>query len=206
MRTVLENFEIQRGRIILFSKGCSSPLLAPLCATVVTAPAQAAVLHIVGVGSRPFSRRCCPRTAPVGRAALPCTGAAPTGGRSCQWPPLQAAALAAGLPLAALQRAAATCGLATGAAYARRHRPCKRQLYPRAVALVDGCPYKGVLAMVAAPLHGVLAAAGCPLQPAWSWVAGPAWGLAVTGRPSSLLFLLRTRRTILRDLISSHVV
>ncbi|RWW07506.1 hypothetical protein GW17_00029112 [Ensete ventricosum] len=42
---------LHRGRIILFSKGCPSPLLAPLYAAVVIAPAQAAGL---AVGGRPL--------------------------------------------------------------------------------------------------------------------------------------------------------
>ncbi|RWV91225.1 hypothetical protein BHE74_00003428 [Ensete ventricosum] len=48
MRIVLENFKIQRGRIILFSKGCPSPLFAPLCAAAAFAPAQAAGLAACG--------------------------------------------------------------------------------------------------------------------------------------------------------------
>ncbi|RWW71092.1 hypothetical protein BHE74_00021180 [Ensete ventricosum] len=114
------------GKIILFSKGCPSPLLAPLCAVAVATPAQAAVVHAVGVGNRPFGKRCCPRAAPRGRVAPPCAGTAPASGRSCQRSPLQEAALAVGLPLGALQRAATTCSLAAGAAYARRRRPYKR--------------------------------------------------------------------------------
>ncbi|RRT32393.1 hypothetical protein B296_00034247 [Ensete ventricosum] len=44
MKTVLKIFEIRRGRIILFSKGCPSPLFAPLCTVVTAAPTQAAWL------------------------------------------------------------------------------------------------------------------------------------------------------------------
>ncbi|RZS18896.1 hypothetical protein BHM03_00051220 [Ensete ventricosum] len=95
------------------------------------------------------------------------------GGRCClarvlplqERPPLQATALAAGLPLAALQRAATPCGLAAGTAYAHRRHPCRRQRCPRAAAHAGDCPCKGL----------------------WPWVAGPAWGLAMAGRPSSLL-------------------
>ncbi|RZS10506.1 hypothetical protein BHM03_00041739, partial [Ensete ventricosum] len=59
-------------------------------------------------------------------------------------PPLQATALASGLPLAASQQATVPCGLAVGAAYARRRRPYKRQLCPRAATHAGGYPYKGL--------------------------------------------------------------
>ncbi|RZS03142.1 hypothetical protein BHM03_00033284 [Ensete ventricosum] len=154
--------------IVLFSKGYPSPLLAPLCAAATVAPAQAAVLHAVSMGSCPFGRRCCPRAAPYGQAMPPCAGAAPAGDRSCQRPPLQAATLGAGLPFAALQWAAATCSLAAGTAYARKRLPC-----PRATAPAVGCPYKGVWSWPVAPLQGALAATGCPLQLAKPWVAAP---------------------------------
>ncbi|RZR89026.1 hypothetical protein BHM03_00016693 [Ensete ventricosum] len=45
---------------------------------------------------------------------LPSGGTSRAGGRSSQRPPLQAAALVAGLPLAALQWAAAPCGRVMG--------------------------------------------------------------------------------------------
>ncbi|RWV85115.1 hypothetical protein GW17_00053118 [Ensete ventricosum] len=73
-----------------------------------------------------------------------------------------APALAARLPLAALQRAAATCGLATGVAYARRRRPCKRQPCPRVAVPVGGCPCKGVLAVAGRPLTGGLGRSRLP--------------------------------------------
>ncbi|RWW09267.1 hypothetical protein BHE74_00023485, partial [Ensete ventricosum] len=76
---------------------------------------------------------------PLRQALLPSGGTSRVGGRSCQRPTLQAADLAEGLPLAALQRAAATCSLATG-----------------------GCPWRssrGQQALVAWPL----AAAPCEL-------------------------------------------
>ncbi|RWW44003.1 hypothetical protein BHE74_00050273 [Ensete ventricosum] len=57
--------------------------------------------------------------------ALPLLALAPASGRSWR-SPLQAAALAEGQPLVAMQRAAAPCGLATGAAYARRRCPFRR--------------------------------------------------------------------------------
>ncbi|RZS00074.1 hypothetical protein BHM03_00029713 [Ensete ventricosum] len=65
--------------------------------------------------SIPCGRRCYLRAAP--RA-----GAAPADGRSCLRSPMQAAAQAAGLPLVALQRAAATCGLAAGGCPLRSRR------------------------------------------------------------------------------------
>ncbi|RRT66959.1 hypothetical protein B296_00006156 [Ensete ventricosum] len=64
-----------------------------------------------------------------------------------EWPPLQAVALATGLPLAASQRAVAPYGLVVGAAYASRHQPC-----PWATAHVGDCPCKGPWP-----------------QPAWLW-------------------------------------
>ncbi|RWW43112.1 hypothetical protein BHE74_00051260, partial [Ensete ventricosum] len=91
--------------------------------------------------------------------------------------------------------AAATYDLAAGAAYAHRRQPC-----PRATVPAGGCPYKGGFGHgrppryrgpwpqaaapcgQVAPARGIwswLAAAGCPLQPAWLWVVGPAWGLAM---------------------------
>ncbi|RZR93432.1 hypothetical protein BHM03_00021939 [Ensete ventricosum] len=70
--------------------------------------------------------------------------------------PLQATALAAG--------DSAPCGLAMGAAYARRRRPYRRQPCPRAAAHTGGCPCKGLWPVT--PLQGALDAAGCPLHPA----------------------------------------
>ncbi|RRT45727.1 hypothetical protein B296_00019482 [Ensete ventricosum] len=80
--------------------------------------------------------------APSGRAASPSVVAAPAGGRSCQLSPLQAVALAMGLPLAASQWTIAPCGLAAGVVYARRCRPYKRQPCPRAVAPAGDCPLR----------------------------------------------------------------
>ncbi|RRT39181.1 hypothetical protein B296_00053378 [Ensete ventricosum] len=60
------------------------------------------------MGSRPCGKRCCPQAAPHGRAATPCAGTALAGSRSYQQLPLQAAALAIGLPLVASQRALPT--------------------------------------------------------------------------------------------------
>ncbi|RZS24419.1 hypothetical protein BHM03_00057483 [Ensete ventricosum] len=99
------------------------------------------------------------------RAALP-VGVAPAG----------AAALAGDSP----GHGAAPYGLASGAAYARRHQPC-----PWAGTHAGGCPCKGLWPWPVAPLQGALAAAGCPLQPTWPWVADPAWELAVASHPSS---------------------
>ncbi|RWV92622.1 hypothetical protein GW17_00044981 [Ensete ventricosum] len=88
----------------------------------------------------------------------PYAGAAPASGRPCQRSPLRAIALAAGLPLAALQRATATCGLAAGAAYARRCRPYRPRPSSRAIAPAGGCPLR-----VCCPCKGALAVVGRPL-------------------------------------------
>ncbi|RWW02566.1 hypothetical protein GW17_00034338 [Ensete ventricosum] len=154
----------------------SIPLHAPLYVAVVAAPAQVAVLHAVGVGIRPFDRRCCPRAAPRGRVAPPCAGAAPAGDRSCQRPPLQAAALAAGLPLAAWSRVLPTpAGTASVGANHARGRSCLLVATP--CRLAD--PARGFWPWPSTRLQGALAAVGCPLQPAdrghggWPWLAAP---------------------------------
>ncbi|RWV90838.1 hypothetical protein GW17_00046931 [Ensete ventricosum] len=107
--------------------------------------ALAAPFHVITNNQSPCGRRCYLRAAP--RA-----GAAPADGRSCLRPPMQAAAQAAGLPLVALQRAAAPCGRAVGSSPLRagRSRSCLR-----------GCCHYGW-----PPLAGGLAVAmpGCPLQ------------------------------------------
>ncbi|RWW02368.1 hypothetical protein GW17_00034551 [Ensete ventricosum] len=102
---------------------------------------------------------------PSAPPSLSSCGTSRAGDRSCQRPFLQAAALAAGLPLEALQREAATCGLAAGGCPLRPGRErCLRQQAPplQAPAMPTGdcacCP---------APLQGALAAVG----------------LAVGGRP-----------------------
>ncbi|RWW07852.1 hypothetical protein GW17_00028746 [Ensete ventricosum] len=123
-------------------------------------------------------KRCCPRAAPRRLVALPRAGAAPASGLSYQRPPLQAAVLAAGLPLAALQRATATFGY--------RRQPC-----PPATAPAGGCPCKGVLAVAARPLVGGLGHSRLPLAANLAVGGRPCLGLAMTGRPSFSLFLLR---------------
>ncbi|RZS28812.1 hypothetical protein BHM03_00062452, partial [Ensete ventricosum] len=105
--------------------------------------------------------------------ALPLLATAPANGRPCRrqpWHPWQ--------------RAVATCGLTAGAADARKRCPYRRQLCPWATALAGGCPCKGVLFVVDCPLTGILGHSRLPLA------TGPAWGLAMAGRPSSSLFLL----------------
>ncbi|RWV97499.1 hypothetical protein GW17_00039705 [Ensete ventricosum] len=82
--------------IILFSKGCPSPLPLPSLRRRRRCTTQATVLHAVGVGSRPYGRRCYPRAVPRKRAVPPCAGAAPAGATA----------------------------LAVGTAYARRRQPC----------------------------------------------------------------------------------
>ncbi|RWV85733.1 hypothetical protein GW17_00052453 [Ensete ventricosum] len=77
-----------------------------------------------------------------------------------EWSPLYAAALAAGLPLAASQRALPT---SAGA------------------ALAGASHARGRSRMLAtASLQGGLAAVSCPMQSAWPWVVGPVWGLATS--------------------------
>ncbi|RRT53839.1 hypothetical protein B296_00023738 [Ensete ventricosum] len=61
------------------------------------------------------------------------------------------------------------------------HGRCLRLQVPAMPA--GGCPYKGVLAVVGRPLAGGLGRSQLPL----------AAGLAVVGRPSSSMFLLRTQ-------------
>ncbi|RWW15774.1 hypothetical protein GW17_00020370 [Ensete ventricosum] len=74
MRTVLEIFEIQRGRIILFSKGCPSPLLAPLY-VVVAALVQAAGLAVGGpLAAVPLQARRGQSPLAVGRWRSPLAG------------------------------------------------------------------------------------------------------------------------------------
>ncbi|RZS20055.1 hypothetical protein BHM03_00052526 [Ensete ventricosum] len=84
--------------------------------------------------------------------------------------PLQAAALAAGLPLTASQQAATPCGLAVGAAYTHRHCPCRCQPCPRAAAPARGfgCgrspPCRGGLGHSRLPLAADLALASLPCR------------------------------------------
>ncbi|RWV84416.1 hypothetical protein GW17_00053869 [Ensete ventricosum] len=70
---------------------------------------QVAALHAVDVGSCPCGRCYYLRATSRGLAASPRTGAAPAGDHSCQRSPLQAAALAARLPLAVAPWAAGPC-------------------------------------------------------------------------------------------------
>ncbi|RZS04712.1 hypothetical protein BHM03_00035084 [Ensete ventricosum] len=93
-------------------------------------------------------RRCCLQAAPRGLAALPRAGAAPASSRSYQRSPLQVAALAARLPLVALQWATATCGLATAD-------------YP--LRLCRGQQALGGIGCSRSPFAGGLAATGRPL-------------------------------------------
>ncbi|RWV79886.1 hypothetical protein GW17_00058918, partial [Ensete ventricosum] len=78
MRTVLEIFEIQRGRIILFSKGCPSHLFVPLCAVAAAATVQAAGL-VAGRSLATAPLQACRGQSPLAgtpRAAAPCDLAA----------------------------------------------------------------------------------------------------------------------------------
>ncbi|RWW39459.1 hypothetical protein BHE74_00055211, partial [Ensete ventricosum] len=119
--------------------------------------------------SCPHLRRYCRRAAPRARAAPPCAGAAPAGGRSCQRPFLQATALAAGV------------------AYASRRQPCPRATTP---APVGNCPCKGVLAVAGRALIGGLGRSRLLLQGGFGRGRSPPYrgalaaaGLAVGGRP-----------------------
>ncbi|RZR75131.1 hypothetical protein BHM03_00049966 [Ensete ventricosum] len=161
--------------IILFSKGCPSPIPLPSLHHR-RYPAQAAALHAVGVGNCPYGKRCYPRAAPRGRAVPPFVHAAPTG----------AVALAGDSP----GRGAAPCGLAAGS---RPLWPDRGRLplatWPRALPTLASATLKGLWPWPTAPLQGALATI------AWPWVAGPAWGLAVVGSPfSSLLSLQRSNK------------
>ncbi|RWV89344.1 hypothetical protein GW17_00048508, partial [Ensete ventricosum] len=172
------------------------PLLAPICIVAAAAPAQATALHAVGKGSRPY-------------------GSAASRGRCPCWrPPLQAAALAAGLPLAALQRVVATYGLAAGGCPLRSRRgqqalaawplaaaPCRLAVAFRArgaAATAGGRLLQGAWLQSAAPLAG----GRPPLQGGWPWPCSiaPCKGFLRCENTA------RMRRTILRDSISSHAV
>ncbi|RRT32678.1 hypothetical protein B296_00044794, partial [Ensete ventricosum] len=92
---------------------------------------------------------------------------APAGGRSWQRPPLQAATLATGLPLAALQRASATSGIAAGDCPLRPNR--ERCLRAQAPAMPAGgraywrLPLQGALAVADRPFAGGLGRSRLPL-------------------------------------------
>ncbi|RWW13586.1 hypothetical protein GW17_00022684 [Ensete ventricosum] len=137
-------------------------------------PAQVVALHAVSVGTSPCGRCCCLRAAPHELATPPRTGTAPARGRSCQRPPLQVVALAAMLPLAALQRAATTCGLAVGGCPLRagRSRSCPRGCCPCGWPPLAGGPWlqlaapcKGPGRSQPPPCSGALAAAGRNSRP-----------------------------------------
>ncbi|RRT53871.1 hypothetical protein B296_00024427, partial [Ensete ventricosum] len=95
-------------------------------------------------------------------------------------------------PLATWLREAAPCGLATGGRHLRVP-PCNLLLCERPA--MGGCRSYGLAAARHArrrrpcELLPLRAAApwGLALVATWSWVADPAWGLAVADRPSSSL-------------------
>ncbi|RWV77685.1 hypothetical protein GW17_00061451 [Ensete ventricosum] len=104
MRTVLRIFKIQRGRIILFSKGCPSPLLAP------SAPSPPLPLHRRQGKRLPFAAGAAtPASGRVGRRRQPLAGAAllvaaahrSSKRRPCGLLPLRAIVAPCGLALAA---------------------------------------------------------------------------------------------------------
>ncbi|RRT50755.1 hypothetical protein B296_00027641, partial [Ensete ventricosum] len=107
---------------------------------------------------------------PLQQVLLPSGSTSRAGDRSCQRPPLQAVALVVGLPLAALQRAVATCDLATGGYPLRSHHgqqaiaawplvaaPCGLAAAVRAcgaTATTGGHPLYGSLGGSRPPLQG----------------------------------------------------
>ncbi|RWV79702.1 hypothetical protein GW17_00059119 [Ensete ventricosum] len=100
------------------------------------------------------------------QALLPSGGSSRASGRSCQWPPLHVPTLAAGLPLAALQRAVATNGLVAGVC--RGSRPLRLGRWRQPLA---GWPQPFVLAgllplLVATPCRGP-GHSRPPLQGGW---------------------------------------
>ncbi|RZS28073.1 hypothetical protein BHM03_00061626 [Ensete ventricosum] len=125
--------------IILFSKGCPSPLPLPSLRRR-RCHAQAASLHAIGVGSHPCGRRCCPRAAPRWLAVPPYTGAAPAGAAALagsspgrgrclrsKAPPLKGALAVVGRPLAG----GLGCNwLPLAAGLAVRGRPCMGAGHP----------------------------------------------------------------------------
>ncbi|RZR71142.1 hypothetical protein BHM03_00003838 [Ensete ventricosum] len=143
-----------------------------------------------GAARCPCSRRCCPRVAPHGRAVPPCAGTAP----------IRAAALIGGshgrgVAPCGLAAGSRPCGLAAGDCPLRPSRgrlpltawlqalPTPQAPPLQAPAMPAGdhacwrLPLQGALAMVGRPLTGGLGRSWMPLQPTWSWVADPAWGL-----------------------------
>ncbi|RWV87532.1 hypothetical protein GW17_00050461 [Ensete ventricosum] len=88
-------------------------------------------------------------------------------------------------PFAGASRAAAHCRLAASGRHLRA-LPYSLPLYARRAA--GGCrPYW----LAAAAVPAGTAPCGLALAVTWPWVADPAWGLAVAGRPSSSLPSLR---------------
>ncbi|RRT36051.1 hypothetical protein B296_00046316 [Ensete ventricosum] len=92
-------------------------------------------------------------------------------------------------------REATPCGLAASNCHLRpSHGRC---LCPHAPPLQASAMPAGGRACWRLPLQGGFGHGRPPpyrgpgSQPAWSWVANPAWGLAVAGRSSSSQFLLR---------------
>ncbi|RRT31624.1 hypothetical protein B296_00045169, partial [Ensete ventricosum] len=73
--------------------------------------------------------------------------------------------------------------------------PCYKWLCPRAAAAPESWPQSAIPQATLLPLGTAPAGSyrplRAPLATAWPWVAGPAWGLAVAGCPSSSLPSLR---------------
>ncbi|RWV81994.1 hypothetical protein GW17_00056542, partial [Ensete ventricosum] len=98
---------IQRGRIVLFSKGYRSTLLAPLYVTAAAAPTQVAGLATGGpLAAAPCGRIAGSRPLRPGRGRQPLTDVAPSGlvvgtaGRACgRMLPLRVVAPCGLLPL-----------------------------------------------------------------------------------------------------------
>ncbi|RWV97824.1 hypothetical protein GW17_00039363 [Ensete ventricosum] len=125
MRTILRIYEIKRGRTILFSKGCPSPLFAPLCVVVVTAHIQAVGL----AAGEPLA----PAPLLAHRGQLPLAG----------WPPLEA-----------WPRASAPCGLAATGRARGRLLPLRTVARCRGPGRNRSLLCKGALAVVGRPLAG----------------------------------------------------
>ncbi|RWW02441.1 hypothetical protein GW17_00034468 [Ensete ventricosum] len=71
--------------------------------------------------------------------------------------------------------------------------PCERRAASGCRPLRTAVPTSGSHPLRAGPSRSRSPTCRGALAAAWPWVAGPTWGLAVAGRPSSLLPSLRKR-------------
>ncbi|RZS19248.1 hypothetical protein BHM03_00051621 [Ensete ventricosum] len=110
------------------------------------------------MGSGPCGRRCCHRATSRGQAVMPCVSAA----------------------------------LASDRLQGRGAAPAGGCSWPRALPTPIGTApaganhARGRSRLLAAALARCFSHGRPPLSGAWPWVAVPAWGLVVAGRPSSL--------------------